>query len=219
MRTIVVCSFILVMLLTVCSNYYPLPANTNLFLTSFLTIFVGSHRRLTQTESEKISSQEAYMFPVMGSCALFGLYVVFKMFDKDHVNLLLKFYFLLVGIFAIAGTLYPFAKEAVKRFVPSKLKRWTKTHTFERKWKVYQYVTGESFLVEGDLVTVACALIGATIAGWYVYSKHWCFNNIMGICFCIQGIENIGLGSVKVGIIILVRHPLPRRRPTHAQHI
>ena len=55
------------------------------------------------------------MFPVFGSCMLFGLYVVFKTFDKFYVNLLLKLYFLVLGVVAMSTTLHPFAKDLVEQ--------------------------------------------------------------------------------------------------------
>ena len=206
MRFIVKWSFFAVLGLTVLSNFYEIPANTNLFVTSFLTIFVGAHRRLVQMESEQISTKEAYMFPVMGSFALFGLYVVFKFFDKEYVNMLLKAYFLLVGIFAMAATFDPVVKDIVKPWMgDSKFKKYTKPFKYEKKWAIFQYIFGEPLVIEGDRISMVCAAGSSIVAGWYVYSKHWCFNNILGICFCIQGIENIGLGSVKIGMIVLVR--------------
>merc|ERR1712194_986414 len=35
-------------------------------------------------------------------------------------------------------------------------------------------------------------------------SKHWTINNILGICFCLQGIQRFSLGTYKVGAILLV---------------
>lgn len=37
----------------------------------------------------------------MASCSLFGLYLVFKYFDKDHINLLFTAYFCLLGVSAL----------------------------------------------------------------------------------------------------------------------
>jgi hypothetical protein len=70
-----------------------------------------------------MTAKDAYMFPVIGSCVLFGLYTLFKLFSKvttgsddDHVflslslshyhkshqqeyiNMLLTAYFLLFGV-------------------------------------------------------------------------------------------------------------------------
>ena len=64
------------------------------------------------------------MFPLIASCTLFGIYVVFqvcflntllvrikfflkidqknlKIFSKDHINLLLAFYFFMLGVIAL----------------------------------------------------------------------------------------------------------------------
>ena len=245
-RSSVALSFLGVLGLTVLSNFVEIPANTNLFVTSFLTIYVGSHRRLVQmevsdyvknatdtrakttddatratttqasdfkgdmpshaTQSEHFSTKDAYMFPVTGSMVLLGLYAVFKMFDKFYVNMLLKFYFLLLGVFAMSATLHPFAKDVAKALLkPRRFQKVSKVHKFEKSVPLLEYVTDEKLEIEGDLILAACSVVSTVIAAWYLYSKHWCFNNILGICFSVQAIENIGLGSVKVGIIALVR--------------
>ena len=44
-----------------------------------------------------MTQKDAAMFPIIASCALFGLYVFFQVFSKEHVNLLLSVYFLVLG--------------------------------------------------------------------------------------------------------------------------
>ena len=39
------------------------------------------------------AAQDALKFPLIGSAVLLGLFVVFKLFDRDLVNLLLTAYF------------------------------------------------------------------------------------------------------------------------------
>lgn len=38
----------------------------------------------------------------------------------------------------------------------------------------------------------------------YFQTKHWALNNVLGICFCLQGIERFSLGTYKIGAILLV---------------
>jgi minor histocompatibility antigen H13 len=45
-----------------------------------------------------MTHKDAYMFPVFGSCVLFGLYLLFKFLSKEYINYLLTAYFLLFGI-------------------------------------------------------------------------------------------------------------------------
>jgi hypothetical protein len=52
---------------------------------------------MTAFQAEKMSSQDAYMFPVIGSCTLFGLYLIFKYFEPQYVNMLLSAYFAVFG--------------------------------------------------------------------------------------------------------------------------
>ena len=48
-----------------------------------------------------MSTKEALLFPVIASVTLFGIYVVFQIFSKEHINLLLAFYFFLLGVIAL----------------------------------------------------------------------------------------------------------------------
>ena len=38
---------------------------------------------------------------------------------------------------------------------------------------------------------------------WYYAKKHWLANNVLGICFSIEGIEHLSLGSMQTGAILL----------------
>jgi hypothetical protein len=51
-----------------------------------------------------IHIQDAMMFPIIGSAVLFGLYLLFKTFSKEYINMLLTAYFLLVGFFSLTKT-------------------------------------------------------------------------------------------------------------------
>jgi len=54
-----------------------------------------------------MSQQEAWMFPVFGSCVLFSLYIAFKFLGKDVVNLLMGLYFAAISILVVQQTLAP----------------------------------------------------------------------------------------------------------------
>jgi len=67
-------------------------------------IFYASKRSLDMKEMETMSSKDAMMFPIIGSCVLFGLFLLFKFFAKEYLNLLFTFYFLLLGCMSVAMT-------------------------------------------------------------------------------------------------------------------
>lgn len=59
------------------------------------------------SQMETMSSKDAMMFPIIGSCVLFGLFLLFKFFAKEYLNMLFTFYFLILGIASVAMTLAP----------------------------------------------------------------------------------------------------------------
>jgi Signal peptide peptidase len=66
------------------------PVPVNLIATSVLIIYIGAHRSLrlrdkthpSNETQDTVTKDDAMKFPLMGSCVLFGLYMVFKIFNK-----------------------------------------------------------------------------------------------------------------------------------------
>lgn len=69
-----------------------------LVVMAMLPIFFGAMRSVkhhkeqtsaflkTGEKPDTMTSKDAMMFPIMASCALFGLYMFFKIFSKDNIN-------------------------------------------------------------------------------------------------------------------------------------
>jgi minor histocompatibility antigen H13 len=68
-----------------------------------------------------MNAKDALLFPVIASCMLFGLYILFKFLGKDYVNYLLSLYFLALGTYAVWGTITP----VIAVFVPQSLQKKT----------------------------------------------------------------------------------------------
>ena len=51
---------------------------------------------------------------------------------------------------------------------------------------------------------LACYALASLFGVWYVVYNHWTANNILGICFSIQGIELLSLGTFFNGLVLLV---------------
>lgn len=80
----------------------------SLVVMALLPIFFGSYRSVhyhKEKKPEKMTKKDAAMFPVLASCALFGLYIVFKLFSKEYINLLLTGYFFFLGVLALTHIL------------------------------------------------------------------------------------------------------------------
>lgn len=140
-------------------------------------------------EKEVLSAQDAYKFPFIGSAALFSLYIAFKYFDKEIVNLLLSIYFSFIGTFTMTTTLAPF----IKQFITS--------HTvIGRKFELPLIGKLDLTLTIPELI---CLFPSAVFAYYYFRTKHFMMNNVLGISFCVQAIERISIGSYTIGAVLL----------------
>lgn len=212
-------------------------AYTGIMIMALIPIFVGSFRsikhqseqhtkcRETGEKAETMTTHDAMVFPLIASCALFGLYVFIKL-SPDLVNLLVSVYFSSLGLFAI----FRLIKPATARLMP-------------RKYNLVQYniVFGSKNLddpgagsknsdnqadgkespsgsddsevsqVPKDILLFAqfipsdiLAFIIATVFGiWYIITKHWVANNAFGLAFALGGVELLPINSFKVGCILL----------------
>merc|ERR1719365_441844 len=78
----------------------------SLVIMALIPIFLGSFRSVDSQKEQKdnhertgerpetMTQKDAMMFPLIASCALFGLYMIFNIFGKEYINMLLSFYFL-----------------------------------------------------------------------------------------------------------------------------
>ncbi|KAJ0442777.1 putative presenilin/signal peptide peptidase [Helianthus annuus] len=165
--------------------------NINVILTACLTVFVGCYRSVKPTPpTETMSNAHAMRFPLVGSAMLLSLFLLFKFLSKDLVNAVLTCYFFVLGILALSATLLP----AIRRFLPTK---WNEDVIH---WSFPYF---KSLDVEFTRSQVVAAIPGTFFCVWYVAQKHWLANNVLGLAFCIQGIEMLSLGSFTTGAILL----------------
>ena len=71
-------------------------------------------------QAETMTQKDAMKFPLVGSCVLFGLYLLFKFIGKEYVNALLTFYFLAIGVICVGGFFEPFIAKIVPKSILDK---------------------------------------------------------------------------------------------------
>jgi minor histocompatibility antigen H13 len=183
-------------------------AYCSLFIMALIPIIVGSfksvrHQHTQKTSGEEIetmSTKEAMLFPVVASCTLFSIYIVFQIFSKDHINLLLAFYFFLLGVIALTRMFGTF----MARIWPSSLPN--EEYELDILFKKTGSTPGGEVLLVKEKITyqlVACFLVSLAIGIWYFTTKHWIANNIFGLAFAVNGIEFLQLNKVLNGCILL----------------
>jgi minor histocompatibility antigen H13 len=175
----------------------------------------GTTKTEPTVERETLKASDAYQFPLVGSASLFGLYCAFKFLGKEWVNLLIGAYFGLIGTVAVAMTLAPvLVAMTPKRYfgplVADLTWHHSLHHAFGNHWLATKLGFGpESSPLEWEIVfNLMEVLAGVTsislIGLYYAWEKPWYLNNLLGISFCLQGIERFSLGTYKIGAILLV---------------
>mmetsp|Transcript_3383 Transcript_3383/g.4981 ORF Transcript_3383/g.4981 Transcript_3383/m.4981 type:complete len:384 (-) Transcript_3383:1776-2927(-) len=152
--------------------------------------------------TETLRTEDAMQFPLVGSASLFGLYCAFKFFDKDTVNLILSAYFALMGCGAVTATFSPIIATFGGPFTSVNVAKEIKI-----KHPLPAFIGGESpwdLSFDFTLADIVAFLGSAAFSVLYFQKKHWVMNNVMGICFCLKGIEKFSLGTYKIGAILLV---------------
>jgi minor histocompatibility antigen H13 len=140
-----------------------------------------------------MTAGDAAMFPVVGSGVLFSLYIMFKFFPKEYVNMLLAFYFSVVGLYTLTAFFNPFIS---KTFFAAKQK-----DLCDFSFTLPLFGKIEIKFNTSELISFFFAAI---FAGLYFKTKHWTMNNFFGISFSIQGIKSLSLGNYKTGAMLLV---------------
>ena len=142
---------------------------------------------------ETMKQKDAWLFPIIGSSVLLGLYLLFKFFNEKYLNILLHIYFTLLGSFSIGQLI----EEKITSKEPFK--------SMEQK-NLFSIPKIPYFIPEGakiNLLNIVTFAFGLSVGCIYFIKKNWILNNILGMAFSIFGIENLMLGEYKVGLILL----------------
>jgi len=180
----------------------------SLVVMALFPIFVGSYRSIEAQQKQKENSektgekpetmrpQDAMMFPLIASCALFGLYILFHIFGKEYINMLLTSYFFVLGIFALAHMVSPLILKLIPSAVPM--------IPFHLKFTQGE---GEDLEVIMDYNfnthDLVCLAMSSGVGVWYILKKHWVANNLLGLAFAVNGVELLHLSNVVTGCILL----------------
>jgi minor histocompatibility antigen H13 len=192
-------ALLLLIFITILGRFIYIDVFLQVGLHTCLLVYIGCinsvkiYNTKNEQEIETMTQKDAYMFPVIGSCVLFGLFLVFKFFNKDYVNILFHIYFSVVGLYTIACIFY----EKLSDF--GYFTEMTKNEVFEVP--VIPYMTEKPSKI--NRLDIFCILLASPIGVSYFLFKNWTLNNILGIAFSIFGIENLMLGQFKVGFILL----------------
>ncbi|KAG7520210.1 minor histocompatibility antigen H13 isoform X2 [Solea senegalensis] len=175
----------------------------SLVFMALLPIFFGALRSVDCSKSknaadmpETITSRDAARFPIIASCTLFGLYLFFKVFSQEYINLLLSVYFFVLGVLALSHTMSPLISRIFPDSFPNKQFQLLFTQgSGESKEEIVNY--------EFDNKNLICLVVSSVVGVWYLLKKHWIANNLFGLAFALNGVELLHLNNVSTGCILL----------------
>ena len=189
--------------------YVVVPLTLNIILHATLLIIIGSinsvkfmiRDKISRTEFDKdevivesVGMKEAYKFPIIGSVLLFTLYVLVKFVGKEAVSMFLIVYFMVIGMESFKGILNNYTTIGkTKATDPNSLKAPL----------ILKGVTVLGYDLSISLFDIICLACSIACAMFYVITKHWLTNNILGIIFTLFALENMFIGSFKVGFMLL----------------
>lgn len=170
-----------------------LQPNFHLLALATLCVYLGSKHGVwifteppeTREAAQMIEQKDAYWFPVMGSCTLFGLFLVLKYLGTDYVKMAISAVVVFLCMFGVGSNLDQLI--AVFRTKPMKP-------------LFHIPVVNEKI----NLMELLGMCAGAAMAYGFMVSKNWIINNVFGVSFCLVGIKMISLSSYKTGAILLV---------------
>ena len=157
-------------------------------------IWLGSRLALrTSAPREDLSVEDAMWFPVVGSGVLLGLFLLFKFFAVEYLDVLITVYFTFISVFALHMSAHAL-------LIPPRALRDVPVHAFSYRIPLLMAEPERVSWTAYDLPVLAAAL---AVTLFYAFTKHWVANNIIALAFSVQGISLIGLQSYKTGCILL----------------
>ncbi|TFK44672.1 peptidase A22B, signal peptide peptidase [Crucibulum laeve] len=145
-----------------------------------------------------MSSDDAWLFPIIGSVALGGLYIIVKYFGKEWINWVLGWYFALAGI----GSVWKSSISLTRFFLG------------DVRWKKFEMVRftvkkGTASLLSVSMRTPSVflfplAIIPSALYTFYSASrKSVLLTDILGLSFSHNALSLLKIDSFKTGSILL----------------
>ncbi|KAG1869819.1 signal peptide peptidase-domain-containing protein [Suillus tomentosus] len=148
--------------------------------------------------TDMLSSSDAWLFPIAGSVALFGMYAIMKYFGKEWINWLLAWYFSVAGV----GSVWKSAVSLMRFAVGEE--RWKK---FDRNRVLI--LKGPRELVSVSLRTPTIWLFPLALIPSVLFNisetsrKSALITDIMALSFSYNAICLLKIDSFQTGCILL----------------
>ncbi|KAI0066116.1 hypothetical protein BV25DRAFT_1498598 [Artomyces pyxidatus] len=147
---------------------------------------------------ERLTSEDAWLFPVLGSIVLFGLFLVIKYLGKEWINRLMSWYFSFGGLISVSNSSIRIAKNTLG------IKRWKEFLQYRIK---FLKGTGEILSVSWRTPSFFLVPLGMIPSTLYTFTsgpkKSALLTNILALSFAQDAMSVMKIDSFKTGCILL----------------
>ncbi|PWN21101.1 peptidase A22B, signal peptide peptidase, partial [Microstroma glucosiphilum] len=144
--------------------------------------------------SETLTSSDAWLFPVVGSCVLFSMYLVFKFLDRKWVDRILGSYFAFAGTGAVFKASLSIAAGVFGT------RAWRSKLTY--RLAITKRLSDEELQEEIRARDKANKETLLPVVTFYT-TRHWMCSNVIALSLSLQAISLMGLDSFLTGSIML----------------
>lgn len=147
-------------------------------------------------ELERVTLDDAWLFPIFGSVSLYGLYLIIKYYGSDWINSVLKWYFVATGV----GSVWSTFRSLVRFMVGAE--RW---ESFRKR--TFKYTKGNS-KVQISWRTPTLYLFPIAVLPSFLYAvsdspKSALLTDILAVSFSFNAISWVQLDSFLTGSVVL----------------
>mmetsp|Transcript_29144 Transcript_29144/g.74031 ORF Transcript_29144/g.74031 Transcript_29144/m.74031 type:complete len:392 (-) Transcript_29144:176-1351(-) len=206
-RALYVAAHAMLGLLLVVTSVVIVPVLVQMLLYTGSILYIGSHHSLSLFDEdpstgkaakvETVSKKDAMLFPVIGSVALFSMYLAYKVFGTYWVNVLLTTYLTCVGLVALAETLRPI----LAPLLPEGTRKWSKE--VELGHPLLLKAVGEPVHLRFGKDHILAYVLAACASAGFLLTKHHAIHNLFAVAFSLKAIAMISLGRFVVAFILL----------------
>ncbi|KAJ7218078.1 peptidase A22B, signal peptide peptidase [Mycena pura] len=187
-------------------DYDLLSSYAGLLSLATASIYLGAHgslplprnadgSRAAEDIPERMSSEDAYLFPIFGSATLVGMYAVVKYLGTEWINWLLSWYFAVAGVGAVWK-----AAIALTRYGLGDV-RWT---AFDQVSVIIR--KGNGVLLELSARTLSLALLPVAVVPSALYTlraRSTLLTDVLALAFAHSALGLLKIDSFRTGCILL----------------
>ncbi|KAN0107196.1 Signal peptide peptidase domain containing protein [Russula decolorans] len=188
-------------------------AYVGILTTATISVYAGSHGSLPKPKgrakrsddgededdsSARLTAEDAWLFPLLGSVLLVGLFLVVKYLGKEWINWFMSLYFGLAGLYSVPHSLISLAKFTLG------IQRWSQFTIHQVKIESNDtQVLSHSFRRPSLFLAPLGMIPSALYIFYYGPDKPILLTNVLALSFGHGGMSMLKLDSFKTGCILL----------------